>query len=381
MDERTRLLILSGESPLPATTGVRLRVLHLARQLAAAFEVELLALGSVPGDVVEPFALQGVPHSWGRSRPLIGALNRPYMAAKLDSSAARKLSEGFAPVTAQAELPFLVPAARFARAPVVLDAHNVETELLLSLSEQEPHALRRLRWRWEARKTERFESAVARSIEAVCATSDHDAAAFERWGARQVVVVPNGVDTRSVGYQEPSTSSQLVYVGNFGYRPNALAAHELVEEILPLARNSRPEVGVTLVGRGSEALAGTAQAGVETTGEVQSTLPHLRAAGALVVPLRAGSGTRLKILEGMAAGTPIVATPLAAAGLGVRDGEHLLLADTPADLAAQVVRILSDRALARSISARARAFVERSYDWSVVARPLVELHARLGAGR
>lgn len=381
MVERTSILVLAGESPLPASTGVRLRVLHLARQLAAAFDVELLALGSVPYDVAEPFALRGVPHSWGRGRPLLGALTRPYMAAKLDSGAARRLAASAAPATAQAELPFLVPAARAARAPLVLDAHNVETELLLSLSEQEPHAARRLRWRWEARKTERFESAVARSIEAVCATSDHDAAAFERWGAREVIVVPNGVDTKAVAYREPPASSQLVYVGNFGYRPNALAAHELVDEILPLVKHSQPAAGVTLVGSGSESLDASAQKGAETTGEVQSTIPHLHAAGALVVPLRAGSGTRLKILEGMAAGSPIVATPLAVSGLCVQDGEHLLLAETPADLAIQVARVLSDPALARGLSARARALVERSYDWTVVARPLIELHARLGAVR
>jgi glycosyltransferase involved in cell wall biosynthesis len=376
--ERIKVLILSGESPLPATTGVRLRVLHLARQLAGAFDVDLLALGQVPRDVDEPFALRGVPHSWGRMRPLLGSLNRPYMAAKLDSSAARELAAGAAPATAQAELPFLVPAAQAPRAPVVLDAHNVETELLRSLSANEPNVGRRLRWRWETAKTARFESAVARGVEAVCVTSDLDAAVFERWQAREVVVVPNGVDTKAVTYQEPAASSQLVYIGNFGYRPNVLAARELADEILPRVQRSHPTAAVNLIGPGSEPLAASVRPGVETTGEVRSTLPYLHAAGAVVVPLRAGSGTRLKILESMAAGTPVVATPLAAAGLGVRDGEELLLGDSPTDLAAQVARLLSDPALARSLSATARALVEQKFDWSVVARPLVELHARLG---
>jgi glycosyltransferase involved in cell wall biosynthesis len=376
--ERIKVIILSGESPLPATTGVRLRVLHLARQLAGAFDVEMLALGWVPRDVDEPFALRGVPHSWGRLRPLLGSLNRPYMAAKLDSSAARELAAGAAPATAQAELPFLVPAAQAPRVPVVLDAHNVETELLRSLSAKEPNVGRRLRWRWEAAKTARFESAVARGIEAVCVTSELDAAAFERWETREVVVVPNGVDTKAVAYQEPATSSQLAYIGNFGYRPNVLAARELADEILPRVQRSHPAAAVILVGPGSEPLAASARPGVETTGEVENTLPYLHAAGAVVVPLRAGSGTRLKILESMAAGTPVVATPLAVAGLGVRDGEELLLGDSPADLAAQVARLLSDPTLARNLSVRARALVEQKFDWSVVARPLVELHARLG---
>jgi glycosyltransferase involved in cell wall biosynthesis len=260
----------------------------------------------------------------------------------------------------------------------VLDAHNVETELLESLSAKEPNLGRRLRWRWECAKTARFESAVARAVEAVCVTSEPDAAAFERWGTREVIVVPNGVDTKAVVYQEPAASSQLVYIGNFGYRPNVLAARELADEILPRVQRSHPAAAVILVGPGSEPLAPSVRPGVETTGEVQSTLPYLHAAGAVVVPLRAGSGTRLKILESMAAGTPVVATPLAVAGLGVRDGEEVLLGDSPADLAAQVARLLSDPALARGLSVRARALVEQKFDWSVVARPLVELHARLG---
>jgi glycosyltransferase involved in cell wall biosynthesis len=157
-----------------------------------------------------------------------------------------------------------------------------------------------------------------------------------------------------------------------------LAARELADEILPRVQRSHPTAAVILIGPGSEPLAASVRPGVETTGEVRSTLPYLHAAGAVVVPLRAGSGTRLKILESMAAGTPVVATPLAAAGLGVRDGEELLLGDSPTDLAAQVARLLSDPALARSLSATARALVEQKFDWSVVARPLVELHARLG---
>lgn len=372
---------MAGESPLPPSSGVRLRALHLARQLATAFDVEVLALGSVPQDLTEPFTLTGAPHSWRRSGPLLRSLRRPYMAAKLDSKTARALAADAAPATAQAELPFLVPVARSARAPIVLDAHNVETELLETLAVEEPQAAQRLRWRWEAGKTERFERAVVRTVEAVCATSDEDAAVFERWGAQEIVVVPNGVDPSIVRYQEPGRSSLLLYVGNYGYRPNMLAARELVEQILPLVQISRPDAAARLVGLGSDGVTREQRPDVEGTGEVKSTLPHLHAAGALVVPLRAGSGTRLKILEGLAAGVPIVATPLAVAGLRLRDGEHVLLADTSAALAAQVVRLLDDPDLSRGLAAQGRAFVEQTYAWDVVARPLLELHARLGASR
>lgn len=381
MTPRNKILVLAGETPLPPRSGVRLRVLHLARQLATAFEVEILALGSVSHGSDEPFDLTGVQHDWGRLRPLLRSSTRPYMAEKLASVGAGQLAAGAGATTAQAELPFLVPTALHARAPIVLDAHNVETELLQTLAAGEPNRLRALRWRWEAKKTDRFERAMARAVAAVCTTSEADATTFERWGAREVVVVPNGVDTKTIEYREPSQSSVLVYVGNFGYRPNALAARELVEEVLPALRESHAGATVRLVGASSEEVVDEGSSGVEATGEVESTLPHLHAAGAMIIPLRAGSGTRLKVLEGLAAGVPIIATRLAVAGLHVRDGEHVLLGETPNELAAQTARVLADQALARALSKRGRALVEQNYSWDVVARPLLELHARLGTLR
>ena len=371
--------MLAGETPIPPSSGVRVRTLHLARQLAQAFDVHVLALGAVPTAAAEPFELTAIPHRWGRSGPLLRSLRTPYMAAKLSSQAAARLATAAAPRTVQAELPFLAPPALETRAPVVLDAHNVETELLRSLAESEPRRAWRLRWRWEARKTERFERGTALAVEAVCATSEHDAATFERWGATEIVVVPNGVDIDGIAYEEPASAPMLVYVGSYGYRPNALAARELVKEVFPVVRRAVPHAGNRLVGREPEAVLQELPPGVEATGEVDDTVEHLRQAAALVVPRRAGSGTRLKILEAMAAGVPVVATPLAVAGLDVRDGEHVLLGQTSHELAGQAIRLLEDRALARQLSTAARADVEQRFAWSVVARPLVELHARLGA--
>jgi glycosyltransferase involved in cell wall biosynthesis len=263
---------------------------------------------------------------------------------------------------------------------VVLNAQNVETEVLASLAQSERH-VRRLRWAWESRKTERFERWAAGRVAAVSVPSDHDAAIFERWGAKRVVVVPNGVDTAAVGHRPPLPSAALVYVGHYGYRPNALAARELAEQILPRVIAEVPEASVRLVGREPAAdllrLAGPC---VELTGEVEDPVPHLHAARAVVVPLRAGGGSRLKVLEALAAGTPVVSTPLGIAGLELEHGVHVLVGETPADLAELAIRVIRDDGLAASLSERGRRLVEDRYDWSVAARPLVELHREL-AGR
>lgn len=374
-----RTLVLAGESPLPPRSGLRLRVLYLARELARSTQVELAVLGPAEPALDEPFELRSIPHR-DRSRALtaLQAWREPYVVAKQRSSAMAALACAPRWDTVQVEFPSLVPAARNASVPVVLDAHNVESDLLRSVADQAPNGPSRLRPRWEEKKMRRFERRVATGVAAVCTTSDADAEVFERWGAAEVVVVPNGVDTDAIPHRAaPATGGRLLYIGHLGYEPNAAAARELAREILPLVRAELPDANVRLVGRDGAHLSALAAPHVELAGEVPDVLPELRAARAVVIPLRAGSGTRLKVLEAMAAGVPIVATPLAVAGIAVRDEEHVLLGANPAELAAQAIRVCRDDALAQRLADEARALAEGTYDWSIVGEPLRALHARL----
>ena len=369
------ILMLAPETPLPATSGVRLRILHVARALAAAADLELAVVGDVP-DHDEPFPILGTRPAPSRVRAL-AAVRRPYQAARHASDDLARIAARSAPDTVQAEFPYLVAPATRAGAPVVLDAHNVESDLAESFAAAEPGRLRRARWRWESGKLARFERDAVRAAATVCATSDGDAAAFEAMGATDVVVVPNGVDTGAIPFAPVGPDPVVVYVAHFGYLPNVAAARELAEEILPRLRASVPAAVVRLVGR--DAPGGDAD-GLEVVGEVEDVLPHLQAARVTVIPLRAGSGTRLKALEAMAAGVPVVSTRLGVAGLEVRDGEHVLLAESSADLADAAAAVLRDDDLAARLAAAGRALVESRYDWSIVTRPLLEVHRRL-AGR
>ena len=272
----------------------------------------------------------GVPHEVSRLRALAGSALRPYSAAKHQSEALARYVAARAPAVVQAQEVWVVPAARAAGRPVILDAHNVERDLLRSFAAAEPRRLHRARWRWEARKAGGWEGARVREATAVCAMSDHDAAAFERYGAREVLVVPNGVDTAAVAYREPAAGAQLLFVGHYGYQPNAAAARELAGEILPRVREQCPGATLELVGREPPAaLARRPPDGVRVTGAVPDVLEHLHAARAVVIPLRSGSGTRLKVLEALAAGVPVISTPLGVQGLEVRHGEDVLIGETP----------------------------------------------------
>ncbi len=367
-----RILFLSYESPVPPHGGYRLRVLHLARLLAAHGDLTVATLGEVPVEHDEPFTLVGVPHRFSRRDALRRSLRRPYLAALLDSPELGELCAGAGWDLVVMASPFFLDAAERAGAPIVLDAHNVETDIMASLARTDGRWLHRLRWRWEAAKMGPVERRTVATVESILATSDADATVFRDWGARQVEVVPNGVDTRGVPYAAPTNSDRLLYLGQFGYRPNEAAAVELVRDVLPLVRERVPTAMVDLVGRNpTEAVRALGGPGVDVMGEVDDILPSLHRARAMVVPLRAGSGTRLKILEAMAAGTPVVSTPLGAAGIDAVDGEHLLLAESAADLAAAAVRVLTDDALAIRLSEAARALVEERYDWQVFA-PTVE---------
>jgi glycosyltransferase involved in cell wall biosynthesis len=224
------------------------------------------------------------------------------------------------------------------------------------------------------------ERAAATAVDAVITTSEEDAATFRRWGARRVEVVPNGVDTGSVSFQPVSSGADIAYVGQFSYRPNEQAAIELIDEILPLVRAEVDDARVRLIGRNpSAALAARAAPDVDVIGPVDQVLPHLHRSRVLAVPLRAGSGTRLKILEAMAAGTPVVATPLGASGIDAEPGEELLIGETAEELAALITAVVTDDELAARLSARGRALVEARYDWSVLSPTLLSLQADLVA--
>jgi len=372
------VLLVAAETPFPPESGTRLRNVHLARRLAAELTVEMVVLGPVGAAEGEPYPVAGVPHRASRARSLAASVLRPYSAAKHDSAALARYVGERAPAVVQAQEVWVVPAALAAGRPVILDAHNVERDLLRSFAAAEPRPLHRARWRWESRKAAAWEGARVREATAVCAMSDHDAAALEGYGAREVLVVPNGVDTTAVSYREPAAGAGLLFVGHYGYQPNAAAARELAGEILPRVRERRPDATLELVGREPPAsLERQPPPGVRVTGAVPDVLAHLHSARAVVFPLRSGSGTRLKALEAMAAGVPVISTALGVQGLDVRHGEDVLIGETPAELAELAARVITDDALALRLSAAGRALVERRYDWGAVARPLIELHLRL----
>jgi glycosyltransferase involved in cell wall biosynthesis len=176
----------------------------------------------------------------------------------------------------------------------------------------------------------------------------------------------------------PTDPQSLVFVGTMNYRPNADAVIYLASQILPEIWKTRPQVTLTVVGQTPpEEVQRLAGPRITITGWVDDVRPYIDRAAVVVTPVRIGSGTRLKVLEALAMGKALVSTPLGCEGIAVEDGEHVLLADNPVELAQRVVRLLDDPALAIRLGMQGRALVERSYGWRAVVDDLDALHSQL----
>lgn len=284
---------------------------------------------------------------------------------------------------------FLAPAVNLPDnlpVPTVLFQHNVEARIWERHAEVATHPLRRQYFEAQWLRMQAFERAQCRQVDHVIAVSADDLAYFrDEYDVRSVSAVATGVDTdffRPAPADDADPTS-IVFTGSMDWMPNEDAVRWFTAEILPRIRDEMPNTELTIVGRNPtadvQALAEQAE-GVRVTGTVADVRPYLERAGVVVVPLRIGGGTRLKIFEAMAMEKAIVSTTIGAEGLPVVDGEHLLLADTVNEFASSVVRLMRETTLARQIGSQAGRLVHDRFGWKHVATEFIEMlqdvHAR-----
>ncbi len=397
-ERRHHLLIVSAQLPYPVRSGFQARVYNLALAAAAEHDVTVLSYGT-PGTTPAPLEaavprglrLATVPfrpqRGWAKRMTQLrcaatgtswatSSVTTPQLAtAARQIARERRVSVVMLESSALAHLP-LPPGL-----PVILDEHNIEYEVAYRLARGEASRLRRGFHTLEARHLQRIEVAAWRSAETVLVTSSREAALIRAaHDDVRVVVVPNGVDVTTFApppEAEPDPGL-VVFNGVLDYRPNLDAARWLVDAVWPRVRASDPRARLQIVGRGSAAERRRLERdGVTTTGEVPSVAEVLGRAAVIVVPIRMGGGTRLKVVEALAMARPIVSTTLGCEGIDVIDGEHLLIADRAEDFAAATLRLLGDARLGARLGQRGRALAVERYAWDVAARGLVETLRRL----
>jgi glycosyltransferase involved in cell wall biosynthesis len=274
----------------------------------------------------------------------------------------------------------LLPDARAVapRARTVMDAHNVEAQVAERLSEVSRWPLSVL-LRRQAAAIARLEARVVQGVDAVLSCSELDAEALRRSGAREVHLIPNGVELRQLPASlEPRDT--VAFVGSYDWRPNADAAVLLAREIWPRVREACPGLRLALIGRKPPPLVRELAADdIEVTGRVDDVAPWLLRSFATAMPLRVGSGTRLKVLEAAAARVPIVATRLASEGLPFVDGTHLLHAETAKEFVDALVRLRREPGLGVRLTDAAWE-VAQDHDWRRIGARLVELYRGWNSG-
>jgi len=207
--------------------------------------------------------------------------------------------------------------------PVVIDEHNIESELLERMADSERTVLRRLFHEIEFRRYRRFEDRTWAASAGCTTTSSRDAVRLHsRRPEVPVASVPNGVDVDQFAPQgSHEAPGRLIFTGLMDYRPNFDGISWFVDEIYPLIQQRRPDVQLQIVGHGSpEVLDELRGPGIEVTGRVPDLRSYLDDATVAIVPLRIGGGTRLKVVEAMSMGKAIVSTALGAEGIQVADG-------------------------------------------------------------
>jgi sugar transferase (PEP-CTERM/EpsH1 system associated) len=417
-----RVLYFATRACWPPDTGASLRNYYLIRELARAARVTYLAFaeprldGTTAGEGEAPAEqtceqVVTVPRASPCTLPrlvrgALGATPLPvlnYTTEAMKRTLLRLLAEQEFDVIQIESLHLLgylsiLQAAR-PRPRLLWDWHNVESEVMGRYSERINSRPRRLYARLTARRMAKLERRAISAFDAHSVVSERDREQLLAMDpAARVFVIENGVDVaqyssaacRRARAEAPTADGspellpgrpRILFVGSMDYHANIDAVITFAREVWPRLRREHADLIFTIVGRrpALEVRALARLDGIEVTGTVDDVRPYYVGAAAAVVPLQVGGGSRLKILEAMAAGVPVISTRLGAEGLPVRDGEHLLLAGTPDDFCRALAHVLRNEAVRQRIVLQAEAFVRERYDWAAIGGALRDVHQRLTA--
>lgn len=405
-----KILWISQNLPYPPKTGVLQRNYNLIRQASQFADVHLVAI--LKRDILPDFDEAVAERELGKLCRRVDVVELPTETSRL-----RFLWVAFkslftrAPFTAnwaestqlRAVLKRALSGAQFdvvffdtislasyrdlvQGAATVLNHHNIESHLFDRRIAYEDNLLRRAYYAIEAKKLSRYESDVVGRFDANVTVSQLDAARLQDIVPRaRTGVVANGVDVEyfKAGSQT-AEHGHLVMVSGMNWFPNRDAAIYMVREIWPLLSRACPKVRLTIVGASPppevQELA-AADERVTAPGFVDDVRPYMDRAQIYLCPMRDGGGTRLKILDALSMGKPIVATTMAIEGIDVSSENEVLLADTPQAFVDQIKRLLDDGPLRARLSHSARRFVEQNFAWPVIGGRMADLFSELARAR
>lgn len=390
-----RILLLTQVLPHPPDSGPKIKTLNVIRHLAHQHEVTLVSFtrGDQSASIRKLEGIAAAVHTVPIHRDLRAdllaagrslATRQSFLILRDDRTAMRQLvgrlarEQHYDLVVADqinmAQYALRIPATRR-----LLDAHNATWLLYKRMWETLPPGPKKLVFGRDWPLMKAYEGRICRQFDAVMAVSREDQAALVEAAGQKIniSVAPISVDTsRLPVVPRAAGASRILHMGTMFWPPNVEGVLWFARDILPLVRQGRPQVGFDVVGAnppGEVTSLAESDPLIRVTGYVDDPTPYIETAALAVVPLKAGGGMRVKILNALAQGLPVVSTTLGAEGISVESGKHLLLADTPDEFARAALCLLSDRALADRLARAGRSLVEEQYSLDTVGRLLDHL--------
>lgn len=388
-----RILVLISKFPWPLTDGAVIRDFNLLRETAKRHDVSLLCFLLKPSDrehydALRPYCKQIVgidlvrprwrtvanaARSLATSEPFITREYwRPEMARRLEDF----VDEERIDVIHSHFLHMSQYVGHKRTAAFVHDAHNLEHVLWERMADTTGNPIKKGFMRSQCGKLVRLQQHVARASEKCTVLSDEDRIEYQRiCPEADVTTVPNGAD---VDYWAPRNNggepSSILYFGNLGWPPQADAAIYFHDKILPLVRRRVPDVTFCIAGQNPpEAVKALAGDSVTVTGFVPEMRDYVARAGVIVMPLRAGAGTKHRVFQALCMKKPVVCSAVAAEGIALTHGETAMLADDPEAFARATVDLLQNAALRQKLGERGRQLVLDRYDWRAIYDRLEEV--------
>jgi glycosyltransferase involved in cell wall biosynthesis len=393
------VLMLTQVLPYPPDSGPKIKTYNVAKYLAQRHRVTLVSF--VRGDQSEHVrhlerycqAVYTVPMERGAIRDawhmgLSFLTRQPFMMLRDDRKAMRNLVDRLSArhhfdVAHADQLNMGQYAERVPGAFKVLDAHNALWLLYKRLWETMSPGPRKWLLGRDWRLLKSYEGRLVREFEAVLAVSHEDSAALQEAAGQpmDIVVIPIAIDIDEVTIvKREAEPNHILHIGTMYWPPNIDAVNWFVRQVHPIIRQQRPDVQFDVVGARppTELLAlNNAGLGINVTGYVEDPTPYQRQTAVMVVPLLAGGGMRVKILNALASGIPIVSTTLGCEGIAVTPGKDILIGDTPEEFATAVLSLLNDGNLAKQVADQGRRTVVEKYDYRMVCRSLDDVYARV----
>ena len=398
-----QILLLTQVLPYPPDSGPKVKTYHLLRHLAAHHEVTLVSLVRSPAEVARAQELRDlcaevhtVPLRRSRLRDAYylarSLLRGESFIISRDHSAT--LHALLSKITAQRSFDIIhadqLNMAQFAvglpAGARILDEHNAVWTIVRRMADQSHNLLRRIFLDIEARRLRRYEAEICARFDGILAVSVPDRYALELAAVEAgvslppIAIIPIAVDARAEPpvRREPVPKT-ILSIATMFWPPNVDGVLWFAREVYPLVRQAVPDVRFAIVGaRPPHSVTRLAEddPSIEVTGYVDDPRPYLERSAALIVPVRAGGGMRVKILEALARGVPVVSTTIGYEGIDLTPGNELLVGDTPVAFAAALISLLNNPALGCRLAAAGRRVAEDVYDWRVVNPQVDALYKR-----